>query len=266
MDLNAKFECFMNNSIPLHKQFIDECLNLRPDESMKQFYTKYSKLPKDGRVHQNKETDYRFGYIYTFQYKPLNEDVLSYYDRQPIVFFTNRNKFNKNEKSLVVDGINLNFIPVKIRIYILSVFKQYFDTIYQSGKITDIISSSKSSIESGYWQKMLDYLIGNTILKTNYEFAIRPYCVSPKCMKNLRIIDYEDWNLVATLNEKFIIGKSVSDIYSMYWKFKKSEYKKKIEEEKEAKKQAKLEAKQEKEKEKEAKQQKNSEAESEETD
>ena len=229
----------MNNSIPLHKQFIEECLNLRPDESMKQFYTKYSKLPKDNRVHQNKETDYRFGYIYTFQYRPLNEDVLSYYDRQPIVFFTNRNKFNKNEKSLVVDGINLNFIPVKVRIYILSVFKQYFDTIYQSGKITDIISSSKSSIESGYWQKMLDYLIGNTILKTNYEFAIRPYCVSPKCMKNLRIIDYEDWNLVATLNEKFIIGKSVSDIYSMYWK--------------NTKKQSKLEAKQEKEKEKEEK-------------
>lgn len=204
------------------QDFINECKKLKPDTSYKDFYIKYIKsnnLPY-GKLDQNNINNYKFGYLYTFNYNPINKDILSYYDMQPIVFFINRPKLCENTKNTIVKGININFIPVYIRTYVLAVFREMYNSAYEKEKLFDIVNSSKSTIENGRWKELIDYLLKNTIIKSNYEFAIRTYCISNKNMKKFKAIDYNDWKTAATLNEKLITGKSIGDIYKLYWQYK----------------------------------------------
>ena len=156
------------------------------------------------------------GKIYTFDYDPINKDVLSYYDKRPLIFVHSTYKAGTGND--IVTGVNLNFLPEEARIHALDLFWQNFSNDIQKSEdkaennkiylaLNKIVSFFKN------WVSVLKVYNGGGGL--GYQYAYRNYAVSH--IKNPRYIEYNHWEMIPFLNPKFFNGASVQEVYKLYW-------------------------------------------------
>ena len=156
------------------------------------------------------------GKIYTYMYDPKYKDVLSFYDTRPIIF-AEKIELNKNTNNVILSGINFNFIPPIYKVAMLSKFYELFKVEIEKDEsnlwedkfiiIGRIIAFLK------HW--LSKKLLINSNPNLNFGFANRNYIITR--IKNLRVIDYDDWELIPFLISREIIGKTLPEIYTEYY-------------------------------------------------
>lgn len=192
-------------------------------EAYPYFNDKYFKDPRNPgfflldtneREQVNKQKLWLPGRIYTFQYDPLYKDSLSYYDKRPIIFVHGVTTSKSGNKILV--GINLNFLPEKVRVTVLDYFYEQFKVDYT--KSNDILG--KIAIIQRAIQFLKNWLgmqkIFDDQAKVGYQFAFRNYIISPTRMKGVTLVENDDWEYIPFLETKDIVGKGLNEIYSEY--------------------------------------------------
>jgi hypothetical protein len=158
------------------------------------------------------------GRIYTFKYKPLYKDVLDYYDKRPIILAVD--SFNAKTGNNITVGINLNFIPNRVRLNMLEVlfksFKRLIDNDLRKRKNDKYNGLPSYLFSSNYdYFGIIDYIF-QSIVKSGYKYAIRSYIFTR--MNNVSFIEYEDWGLIPLIESSDIVGSTTSEIHSAYWK------------------------------------------------
>lgn len=166
------------------------------------------------REQVNKQKLWLPGRIYTFQYNPLYKDVLDYYDKRPIVFV--HGVMNSSNGNKILVGINLNFLPEKVRVTVLEYFYNTFKSDYdKSGEIVGKISIIQRAIQ--FLKNWLGIQkVFQTQAKVGYQFAFRNYIISPERMRGVTMIENNDWEYIPFIETKEIVGKSLNEIYSDY--------------------------------------------------
>lgn len=161
------------------------------------------------------------GKIYTFQYDPLNKDILDYYDKRPIILVCGQ--WVASTGNTIVTGINLNFLPPIARVNTLEYYfqgvgedlqKAYEET--QKDNKVSIIKKAYEILQSV--ASLFD--VFNRAGQIGYQFAMRNYIVDSKHMRQSVIVEYDDWEWIPFLQTKDITGESLARIYSEYMKQK----------------------------------------------
>jgi len=162
------------------------------------------------------------GKIYTFDYTPLYPDVLSFYDRRPLILVNNvfRAQTTQND---IVTGINLNFLPEFVRAQTLDTFWQNFKSeIEQSERKAEMgaINLAINRIISFFrdWTAVLKVYNGASGL--GYQYAYRNYAIQQ--IKELRYVEYQHWEMVPFLKPEDFIGASIAEVHSKYWSSQKT--------------------------------------------
>jgi hypothetical protein len=154
------------------------------------------------------------GRVYTWSYDPITKDRLAFYDRQPMVLV--HSQFISAEGNMIVQGLNLNFIPELQRVQTLEIFYN----IYRK----DLINAEKQidNDEIGVLQNAWNFLTNwfftikmfNQQGKIGYQWAYRNYLVNR--ITRPVIIELEDSNLIPYFVPKEFEGKSPGEIWSEY--------------------------------------------------
>ncbi len=152
------------------------------------------------------------GKIYTFAYNPKYKDRLSFYDVHPINFIIGHIETSSGNIPNAY-GINLSFVPPKIRATILDEIIRIFGT--------SIIQPNIEKINEGKIKTLsklpIEYrLVCELLRRSGFKFAIRSYIYSRMVTKP-RIIDYEQWWKLATFGSKYI---NKLGTLSIYWRYK----------------------------------------------
>lgn len=156
------------------------------------------------------------GKIYTFQYDPKSKDVLSFYDTRPIILL--QNVWKPETENILISGINLTFLPPMVRVSLLESYYQSFKRQIERD-------------ESDLWKNELRYVKSVIEFFTNWlktkqlfegsdgvhlDFAFRNYIT--KRMNNLKIVSYNDWEIIPHLRSEFLVGNTLGTIYNKYYK------------------------------------------------
>jgi hypothetical protein len=157
------------------------------------------------------------GKIYTFDYDPIYKDILSYYDRKPLIFVNNTFKAESTGNDIVT-GVNLNFLPELARAQALDVFWQNFKADVQ--KSEDMAADNKINLSInkiiGFFKDWISVLkVYNGSGGLGYQYAYRNYAISQ--IRGIRYIEYNHWEMVPFLTPQFFNGSSVEEIHKMYW-------------------------------------------------
>ncbi len=163
------------------------------------------------------------GRIYTFQYDPITKDKLDFYDNNPISLIIHHVPA-KGGKGWNALGINLSYMPPKIRTKILDKIWQVF---YNKGikANQDDIFKGKKNVSATKYADTLDYDRCVKILKNSgFEFAIRSYRYD-HIEKKPMTISYEDWYRVCTFTSKYIRKINIRAVYYRYLKAHDNRYK-----------------------------------------
>lgn len=189
----------------------------------KYFMKEYFKPVKNPRT--DIITNFKFlipGRIYTYQYDPLYKDVLDFYDKRPIMLCI-KNYIHPKTKNNLQLGINLNFIPKEIRVFIIeSIWKSFKKIIERDLEQRELDQDPKLRqtmlfTDTFDYYGLLEYLLG-TVAKTNWKFAIRQYIWER--IDNAKFIDYTDWRYISFLEAKDLVGISERELLKIYWKDK----------------------------------------------
>lgn len=148
------------------------------------------------------------GKIYTFNYDPKHADELDFYDTQPVMLCLGQRILE--DGGVLQLGINLNFIPFKLRQGLL-------DIVYK--KFRGIIFDNLNDLERGSTTSQralpINYAKATLLLEgTGFEFAIRSYYRSR--MSKLKVVDYEDWHKILLIDTERIVGDTIVNIYNYY--------------------------------------------------
>lgn len=234
------------------KSFNDEFVKSFPnkraceDESWKYlknkyFYNNMKNNDKTLRGYNLKENEainefmWHFGKIYTFQYKrPKNmndSEKLPYYDIQPIVLPIRCGWVAKSSGNIILTGVNLNFIPPKMRFMILDQMFSKLKSRYQAS-IRDMRQRENHRVweqsMADEWAEFL-YYICNKLVKTGFQFSIRSYIVKTfedkvDEVNQIYRIPLSDWKYILNVNLQDVVstrGYNYDNIYQLFWmKFK----------------------------------------------
>lgn len=168
----------------------------------------FSKAPSDSA-----RTNMRFrpGHIYIFSYlTPLTEDKLDWWDKNPMVLALDPSKEAKHNDL----GINLNLLPIKLRVELLDKVYEVYKAQIESAKKTRPNDALKQPDLKITYKEAYKFLY-----KFGFEFAIRQY--SPKLKTKQSVVSYESWHKVATLDLIKLNGSSVFAVrkqFSEYFK------------------------------------------------
>lgn len=161
------------------------------------------------------------GKIYTYEYDPLYKDILSFYDRRPIMFCI-KPAFTAGTKNTIITGLNLAFLPPRVRISFLGDFWEFFNVFINE----DLKAIYKGRKNSG-WDKIPQaFYLWTRRMKMSrnfsaaFKFATRSYIIAGPDdgrMKNLRLMEYQHWHNIGFLNsKKYLTGASPSKIWGMF--------------------------------------------------
>jgi hypothetical protein len=130
------------------------------------------------------------GMIYVFKYiKPKLAEELPWWDKNPVVLALDPTDA-KNDL-----GINLNLLPMKVRIELL-------DAVYTLSKSFIEKQKTGSTAENANLQKPIPKFTYDGakkfLEKFGYEFAIRQYI--PKLKSKQTVVAYERWSYIAICN------------------------------------------------------------------
>ena len=157
------------------------------------------------------------GKIYTFRYDPKHKDILAYYDRQPIILVCGQ-WTAASTGNTIVTGINLNFLPEIERVNTLEYYyqsvKSDIDVGYELTSKTNQVSFIKRALVVLQDVIQLFNVFGKAG-KIGYQFAMRNYIVGGG-MKNVCLVEYDDWEYIPFIQTKDIIGASLGKIYQEY--------------------------------------------------
>jgi len=156
------------------------------------------------------------GKIYILDYDPLYKNVLDFYDRKPIIICNKT--FHTKTGNLILQGINLNFLPEPVRVQTLDSFYEAFENDIQKsyemgmmGKVNLNISKIVSFFNE--WVQVMGLF--KKAGGVDYSYAYRNYII-PRIAK-VRYIEYQHWEWLPFLRTEDIIGLSVSQIYKQYY-------------------------------------------------
>lgn len=146
------------------------------------------------------------GKIYTYVYDPKHANDLPFFDTFPI-FLSLSHLPNGN-----IFGINLSFIPPRVRLHILDKFVRVFHYRF--------IKPNINQLERGKPQNMREipffYDVAKQMLAgSGFEFAIRSYLYS-HIYTPPRIITYADYWRVLAFTSSGIQRLNIRAIYSLY--------------------------------------------------
>lgn len=132
------------------------------------------------------------GKLYMFQYEPINQDSLPFWDKSPIVLALGRRK--TEDQSIVNVGINLNWYPIAARQFIIGKIRTFYRTKYAS-------AISAHSYDAQHQQSiLLDlYDLRKALDQFGFSFGLR-YYIPRKVHEPRIVVCYEDWDKVVRVD------------------------------------------------------------------
>lgn len=157
------------------------------------------------------------GKIYTFRYDPIHKDILDYYDKQPIILVCGQ-WLAPTTGNQIVTGINLNFLPEVERVNTLEYYyqsvKSDLDKAYKETEKTNKISFIKRALLVLQDLVQIFNIFGKAG-KIGYQYAMRNYIIGGN-MKNVSLVEYDDWQYIPFIQTKDIVGASLGEIHKAY--------------------------------------------------
>lgn len=148
------------------------------------------------------------GKIHIFTYNPKGKGVLDYYDKKPVVISLGT---VKEDNGNIYDlGINLNFIPVPYKWYILNMLREVYRDFYYSQMNGRRAGDALMQARIKYKYNILKQLLR----KYGMEFAIRKYIPSRK--SRVYVCSYESWFNIAFLSIENFEGINYDDMIKKY--------------------------------------------------
>jgi len=158
------------------------------------------------------------GRIYTWQYDPLYKDFLDFYDKRPIVLV--HSQFVSKAGNMIVQGLNLNFLPEFARVQTLELFYRIYEKDIKEAE--DSINRDQVGLLKNAWKFLTDWYftikIFNEQAKIGYQWAYRNYIV-PRIVQPVAI-EIEDWNMIPYFIPKEFQGMPPAKVWSDYLKYK----------------------------------------------
>jgi hypothetical protein len=156
------------------------------------------------------------GKIYLLDYDPLYKNVLDFYDNKPIIICNKT--FHTRTGNLILQGINLNFLPEQVRAQTLDSFYEAFEDDIQKSYEMGMMGKINLNITKivGFFKEWVQVM--NLFEKAggvDYSYAYRNYII-PRISK-VRYIEYQHWEWIPFLRTEDIVGLSVSQIYKQYY-------------------------------------------------
>jgi hypothetical protein len=212
-----------NNKDKLRK----EAFSYFNDKYFKTPYTEYFFIEQTERFKARKLKFFIPGRIYTFQYNPHGGDILSYYDKRPMIYVIGEYVSTSTGYN-IVQGINLNFLPEKAKVNFLSTALSVFKNAYVEGdKMSD---ANKISTMQGIQQLVTDWnfmeMNFDSRAKIGLNFATRNYDLSRIIQPVL--IELEDFPMVPYFIPREFAGQSPGYVYQLYLKARQSLLKKPV--------------------------------------
>lgn len=194
-------------------QFFDDKYVLKPFEN-------YWIIEEESRFLAKKLKFFLPGSIYTFRYpNPINKDILSYYDTRPMVLILDT-FVAKTTGRLILQGINLNFVPEEQKVILLDTYYKIFkNELLNAERDSDkgLIGQAKNLAKYlNDWSFMTKVFVKQG--KIPLTFIIRNYDIAG--ILNPVLIEIEDWSMIPFYVPREIEGKSPAQIYADYIVFK----------------------------------------------
>lgn len=170
-------------------------------DSNKLFSDKYSNDKPGGKI--NFDGKFIPGFIYSAEYLTKSKPSKShpYINRKPLFLFVKSDKYLNGE---ILVSMDLNIIPPDIRgAIILKIWNSFSSLLNENAKgktvqiIPDFYNSLRTILNGTGWQNSL------TGFKKEY-------------VRNIKVVDYEDWVRIPYLTDFQIEGQSIPSIYNNY--------------------------------------------------
>jgi hypothetical protein len=146
------------------------------------------------------------GHLYYFAYpEPLTKEELEYYDPYPLTLCFN--VAYKMTGNLVEYGLNLHYLPRKVRKLVVNEIFELFKARYRGQMFT---SEPRPFNEFAY--KDLEKLVE----KYQIDFAVRSYI--PSLRKATIRFDYQDWPKALLIETKGFKGITEKQLIQLYYK------------------------------------------------
>jgi hypothetical protein len=201
-------------------------------ESFFYFNDKYFKTPfkeywiieQQERFKAQKLRFFMPGRFYTYQYIPHGKDVLSYYDRRPIVYIIGQYTSSSTGWN-IIQGININFLPEIAKVNFINTALTIFNQKYIDADAMSDADKIASMKEIGNlitdWNFMS--INFNQRAKIGLQFAVRNYDMA-RIIRPV-LIELEDYPMLPFYTPIEFSGKSPAFIYQQYIKEKEDNLK-----------------------------------------
>lgn len=158
------------------------------------------------------------GRIYTWKYDPLYKDVLDFYDKRPMVLV--HSQFITKEGNMIVQGLNLNFLPELQRVQTLQIFYDIYKNDLKDAE--ELVNEGTIGRLRGAWKFLTDWYFTikmfNQQGKIGYQWAYRNYII-PRITQPV-IIELEDWEMIPYFMPKEFNGKPPAAVWKEYIQIK----------------------------------------------
>jgi hypothetical protein len=148
------------------------------------------------------------GVIYSFLYRTdskVSKDR-TYIDRNPIILCIDSHP--TKDLGLIVRGIDLVVVPPEYRVKILS---KIHDTYYTKIEANEDYYESKGGMNP---LPLSDKNLSALLTGTGYETAL--FGFKAKFMREIKVLDLDDWYKIPYLRKSMIEGLSLQGIYTEY--------------------------------------------------
>jgi len=187
------------------------------DKYFKKPFEDYWIIEQQERFKAKKLKFFMPGRVYTFQYNPHSADILSYYDKRPMVYIVGE-FISQNSGYHIMQGINLNFLPEKTKATFIDIAFSIFGKAYEEADEM----SDKDRLAS---MKAINELVTNWyFMSSNFDkrgkiglsFAVRNYDIAN--IINPVLIEVEDFPMIPYFVPREFAGKPPAFIYQLYLK------------------------------------------------
>jgi hypothetical protein len=159
------------------------------------------------------------GRIYTFQYDPLMKDYLDYYDKRPMLLVHSQ-FVAKSTGNMIVQGLNLNFLPEEQRVQTLELFYRIYQNDIKNAEV--MAGKEQPGFLREAWKFLTDWYftvkVFNEQGRIGYQWAYRNY-ILPRIAQPV-IIEFEDWEMIPYFIPKEFNGKPPAKVWSEYLAYK----------------------------------------------
>lgn len=158
------------------------------------------------------DKDYKFsgimeaGKLYSFRYpNPKTRETLDYFDTDPLILCLGH--YISKDREIIELGINLHFLPLKVRQQVLITIFNIFSQKYKGQ-----MYRKKQKAVFLQWRQ-----IAAPLIPYGAAFAFRSYI--PKRRVQTFEMRYEDWSKAVFLQSRAYRGTSLDEISMMWRKF-----------------------------------------------